>query len=126
MSTKAVVQAPDMYVNLDGHGEGDGRAPAVKKHPSKKFAPKVLGKKRGIVYDDSNKSNEDQQGQFICVFQGKENEMHVFLSDFLNAVIFAGPLNLSQSSEEAKVVPKTKDVTKMKGSSKSRVIIQDN
>ncbi len=54
------------------------------------------------------------------MFQGKENEMRVLLSDFMNAVIFVGPLNLSQSSEEAKVA-KTKDVTKVKGSSKSRV-----
>ena len=67
MSTKAVVQAPDMCVNLDGHGEGDGRAPAQKKHPSKKSAPK----KRGIVYDDSDESGEEQQGQLISVFEGK-------------------------------------------------------
>ena len=52
--------------------------------------------------------------------------MHVFLSDIMNGVIFAEPLNLSQSSEEGKVVPKTKDMGKIKGSSKSRVIIQDN
>ncbi len=57
-STKAVVQAPDMCVNLDGHGEGDGQAPAQKKRSSKKSAPK----KRGIVYDDSDESGKEQQG----------------------------------------------------------------
>ncbi len=58
-STKAVVQALDICVNLDGHGKGDSRAPAAKKRPCKKSAPKVLGKKRGIVYDDSNESDEE-------------------------------------------------------------------
>ena len=67
-STKAVVQAPDMCVNLDGHGEGDGRAPAQKRS-SKKSAPK----KRGVVYDNSDESGEEQQGQLICVLQGKAN-----------------------------------------------------
>ncbi len=63
------MQAPDICVNLNGHGEGDGQAPVAKKHPSKKSAPK----KRGVVYDDSDESGEDQQGQLICVFQGKGN-----------------------------------------------------
>ena len=73
-STKAVVQAPDMCVNLDGHGQGDAQPQTVKKRPMKKSAPQVLAKKHGVVYD-SDESDEEQQGPLICVFQGKETDM---------------------------------------------------
>ncbi len=60
-------------------------------------------------------------------FKGKEMDMwDAWFLVTLDAVIFAGPLNLSQSSVEYKVVLKTKDASKIKGSSKSRVVIQDN
>ncbi len=53
-------------------------------------------------------------------FKGKETDMwDAWFLVTLDTVIFAGPLNLSQSSEECKVVPKTKDASKIKGSSKS-------
>ena len=63
----------------------------------------------------------------FAFFKGKEMDMwDAWFIVTLHPVIFAGPLNLSQSSEEYKIVPKTKDASKIKGSSKSRVVMQDN